>query len=73
MPCPSGGCRPDIREESDGVIIWGKRATLECSAPHGIHGGDPADNNGGTQSPKYSPQDHVTPLSMVYHSVYRLM
>ena len=64
-------CRPTVREVSGGGISKGNRETLECGAPHGIHGGDPADNTGGTEGPRYLPQDHAAPGFVGDWAVFR--
>ena len=38
---------------------------MECGAPHGIHGGDTADDPGPPQGSQYLPQDHEAPRSVV--------
>ena len=50
-----------VHEVSGVDIPWGKRMVLKCVVPHGIHGGDPADDTEGIQGPQYLPQDHMAP------------
>ena len=69
--CPSEGRQLAANKLSDRGILRGKRATLECGAPHGMHGGYPADNTGGSQDPQDSPRDPAAPVSVGDQAVCR--
>ena len=56
---PLRGCWKAVCEVSGGVLIWGKRATLELGAPHSIHWGDTGDNTIGMQGPRDLLQNHA--------------